>query len=38
MTFFRAIEPEFNRFVLGNAPVQQLATGFDWTEGAGLVR
>lgn len=33
MTFFRAIEPEFNRFVLGNAPVQQLATGFDWTEG-----
>ena len=33
MSFFRAIEPEFNRFVLGNAPVQQLATGFDWTEG-----
>ena len=33
MFFFRAIEPEFNRFVLGNAPVQQLATGFDWTEG-----
>ncbi len=33
MSFFRAIEPEFNRFVMGNAPVKQLATGFDWVEG-----
>jgi gluconolactonase len=33
MSFFRAIEPEFTRYVLGNAPVKQLATGFDWTEG-----
>lgn len=33
MSFFRAIEPEFSRFVMGNAPVKQLATGFDWTEG-----
>ncbi len=33
MAFFQAIEPEFSRFVLGNAPVRQLATGFDWTEG-----
>ncbi|MEM9144884.1 MAG: SMP-30/gluconolactonase/LRE family protein [Pseudomonadota bacterium] len=33
MSFFEAIEPEFGRFVLGNAPVKQLATGFDWVEG-----
>ena len=33
MSFFEAIEPEFNRFVMGNAPVKQLASGFDWTEG-----
>lgn len=33
MTFFRAVEPEFSRFIMGNAPVKQLATGFDWTEG-----
>ncbi len=33
MSFFEAIEPEFKTFVIGNAPVKQLATGFDWTEG-----
>jgi len=33
MSFFETIEPEFDRFVLGNAPVKQLATGFDWVEG-----
>jgi gluconolactonase len=33
MTFFEAIDPVFRSFVLGNAPVKQIATGFDWTEG-----
>ena len=33
MSFFEAVEPEFERFVLGNAPVKQIATGFDWVEG-----
>ena len=33
MSFFEVLEPEFARFVMGNAPVKQLATGFDWTEG-----
>lgn len=33
MSFFEIAEPEFARFVLGNAPVKQLATGFDWVEG-----
>lgn len=33
MSFFEVQELEFERFVLGNAPVKQLATGFDWVEG-----
>lgn len=33
MTFFDAIDPVFRTFVLGNAPVRQIATGFDWVEG-----
>jgi len=33
MSFFEIIEPEFRSFVLKNAPVKQLATGFDWVEG-----
>ncbi|NNU80412.1 SMP-30/gluconolactonase/LRE family protein [Halovulum dunhuangense] len=33
MSFFETVEPEFARFVLGNAPVKQLAGGFDWVEG-----
>lgn len=33
MSFFEVIDPAFGRYVLGNAPVKQLATGFDWTEG-----
>ncbi|MFK7750993.1 MAG: SMP-30/gluconolactonase/LRE family protein [Sedimentitalea sp.] len=33
MSFFEAIDPVFNTYVLGNAPVKQLATGFDWVEG-----
>ncbi|EFO32063.1 gluconolactonase [Roseibium sp. TrichSKD4] len=33
MSFFEAVDPKFNQFVMGNAPVKQLASGFDWTEG-----
>ncbi len=33
MSFFETIDPAFRRYVLFNAPVQKLATGFDWTEG-----
>lgn len=33
MTFFDSKHPQFDRFILGNAPVKQLATGFDWVEG-----
>lgn len=33
MAFFEVIDPAFGSFVMGNAPVKQLATGFDWTEG-----
>lgn len=33
MSCFEIIDPAFGRYVLGNAPVKQLATGFDWVEG-----
>ncbi|MDZ4312287.1 MAG: SMP-30/gluconolactonase/LRE family protein [Cypionkella sp.] len=33
MSCFEIHDPAFGRFVLGNAPVKQLATGFDWVEG-----
>ena len=33
MSFFEVQDPQFANFVLGNAPVKQLATGFDWVEG-----
>ena len=33
MSFFEAEEPVFASFVLGNAPLKVLATGFDWAEG-----
>jgi gluconolactonase len=33
MTFFETIDPSFKSFVIGNAPVRQIATGFSWTEG-----
>ncbi|MEM1050181.1 MAG: SMP-30/gluconolactonase/LRE family protein [Pseudomonadota bacterium] len=33
MAFFEAIDPIFTSFVMGNAPVKQIATGCDWTEG-----
>lgn len=33
MNFFEAYEPVFKSFVIGNAPIKQLAIGYDWTEG-----
>jgi len=33
MSSFEIISPVFASYVLGNAPVKQLATGFDWVEG-----
>ncbi|WP_108482604.1 SMP-30/gluconolactonase/LRE family protein [Oceaniglobus ichthyenteri] len=33
MTFYTAHDPRFERFVMFNAPLKKLATGFDWTEG-----
>ncbi|MFD0915101.1 SMP-30/gluconolactonase/LRE family protein [Pseudahrensia aquimaris] len=33
MSFFEVIDPVFATYVMGNAPVKQLATGFDWVEG-----
>lgn len=33
MSCFKIVDPAFGQFVLGNAPVKQLATGFDWVEG-----
>lgn len=33
MSFFEIHDPAFAAFVMGNAPVKRLATGFDWVEG-----
>lgn len=33
MSFYEAIDPVFNTYVIGNAPLKQLASGFDWAEG-----
>jgi gluconolactonase len=33
MSFFEVHDPRFASYVMGNAPVKQLATGFDWVEG-----
>lgn len=33
MSVAEIIDPEFRRYVLKNAPLKQLATGFDWVEG-----
>ncbi len=33
MSFFEAYDPRFRSFVLHNAPVKKIATGFDWVEG-----
>ena len=34
MSFFEAVDPAFATYVLGNAPVKRIATGFDWVEGS----
>lgn len=33
MTFYEAVDPKFNTYILGNAPVKKIAEGFDWAEG-----
>ncbi len=33
MTDFEIIDPRFARFVMGNAPVEKIASGFRWVEG-----
>ena len=33
MAFFEVLDSSFGSFVLGNAPVKQIASGFDWVEG-----
>ena len=33
MDDFEIIDPRFGRFVMFNAPVERLATGFRWAEG-----
>ena len=33
MSFYEAIDPIFNTYVMFNAPVKKLASGFDWVEG-----
>ena len=33
MSFFEVVQPEFETFILGNAPVKKIAEGFDWVEG-----
>ncbi len=33
MSFFEVVDPAFGAYVIGNAPVKQIATGFDWVEG-----
>jgi len=33
MGCFEIIDPAFGRFFMGNAPVEQIATGFRWVEG-----
>lgn len=33
MSFFEVVDPIFGTYVHGNAPLKQLATGFDWVEG-----
>ncbi len=33
MSFFEVVDDRFRSFVLGNAPLKQIAIGFDWLEG-----
>jgi gluconolactonase len=37
MSCFEIIDPRFGAYVMGNAPVKRIATGFDWGRRAGLV-
>ena len=33
MSFFESYDPRFGQYVMFNAPLKKLATGFDWAEG-----
>jgi gluconolactonase len=33
MSFFEVVDPVFRSFVMGNAPLKEIASGFDWAEG-----
>lgn len=33
MSFFEVVDPVFSTFVMGNAPIKEIAGGFDWVEG-----
>jgi gluconolactonase len=33
MSFFETVDPAFAAYVIGNAPLKQITTGFDWAEG-----
>lgn len=33
MSFFEVLDPVFSSFVMGNAPVKEIASGYDWVEG-----
>lgn len=33
MQFFETVDPRFDSYIIGNAPVKQIATGYDWVEG-----
>lgn len=33
MSFFEVVDPVFSSFVMGNAPVKEIASGYDWVEG-----
>lgn len=33
MSFFEVVDPVFSSFVMGNAPVKEISTGYDWVEG-----
>ncbi len=37
MAFFEGIDPAFARFVIGNAPLKRLATGFDLAPDGSLL-
>lgn len=33
MSFFEVFDPVFSSFVMGNAPVKEISSGYDWVEG-----